>query len=89
MIGNWRVIGDWIALDDPRRSVSFVRELREACLGLADRAFLYPVLEAATPEVRKRRHGRYLILFAANVDHVEILHVVHGARNYRELFTKA
>lgn len=43
-----RDIGHWIALDDPERALTFVQELAEKCLGLSDRAFLYP----AAPEAK-------------------------------------
>ena len=59
----------------------------EACLQLADRALIYPIAEEAAANVRKRRHGRYLILFAVEKDRIDIVHIVHGARNYRKLFT--
>jgi toxin ParE1/3/4 len=29
-------IGDWIAADSPARALSFVREPRDACIGLAE-----------------------------------------------------
>lgn len=53
-----------------------------------DRPLLYPLASEAGKGVRKRRHGRYLILYLVARDRIEILHVVHGARNYRELFTR-
>jgi toxin ParE1/3/4 len=87
-LADLRDIGHWIALDDPDRAITFVHELSEKCLGLAGRPLLYPLAPEAGEGVRKRRHGRYLILYLVARNRIEILHVVHGARNYRELFTR-
>jgi toxin ParE1/3/4 len=87
-LADLRDIGHWIALDDSGRAITFVDELSEKCLGLADRPFLYPLAPEAGEGIRKRRHGRNLILYRIASDRIEILHVLHGARNYRELFTR-
>jgi len=87
-LADLRDIGHWIALDDPDRSVMFIGELRSKCLGLADRPLLYPLAPEIGQGVRKRRHHRYLILYRTAGDRIEILHVVHGARDYRALFTR-
>ena len=87
-LAELRDIGHWIALDDPDRSVMFIGELRSKCLGLADRPLLYPLAPEIGQGVRKRRHHRYLILYRTAGDRIEILHVVHGARDYRALFTR-
>jgi plasmid stabilization system protein ParE len=87
-LADLRDIGHWIALDDPERAVTFVRELGDKCLGLAGNPFLYPSAPEIGVGVRKRRHQRYLILYRIERDRVEILHVVHGARDYRTLFMR-
>lgn len=87
-LADLRDIGHWIALDDPERAVTFVRELGEKCMGLADGPLRYPSAPEIGNGVRKRRHGRYLILYRIERERVEILHVVHGARDYRALFTR-
>lgn len=87
-LADLRDIGHWIALDDPERAVTFVQELGEKCRGLADNPLLYPTAPEIGQGVRKRRHRRYLILYRIERDRIEILHVVHGARDYRTLFTR-
>ncbi len=63
-------------------------EITEAGEGIADmpRAFgLVPRLEHRG--IRKRTFGRYLIFYRIEGESVQILHVVHGARDYiRALF---
>lgn len=87
-LADLRDIGHWIALDDPDRAITFIGELRGKCLGLSDRPLLYPPAPEAGQGVRKRRHQRYLILYRIERDRIEILHIVHGARDYRKLFTR-
>jgi plasmid stabilization system protein ParE len=78
-----RQIGDWIANDNPMRAISFVEELSLACRKLAEAPLASPVL-ASHPEsgVRRRPYRNYLIFYRLQDDVIEILHVVHGARDY-------
>lgn len=76
-------IGDHIAADNPVRAVSFLAELRAACLGLAEfpgRFGLVPRYEALG--VRHRVHGNYLIFYRIGDEHVDVLHILHGAMDY-------
>lgn len=76
-------IGDYIARDNPLRVISFLRELREKCLGLEDlpeRFPLVPRYEAVG--VRHRGHGNYLIFYRVEAEKVVILHILHGAQDY-------
>ena len=73
-------IGDRIAADNPERALSFVRELREACLGLDDHPHRFPLLPGCESHgVRHRVHGNYLIFHRVEADEVLVLHVLHGA----------
>jgi plasmid stabilization system protein ParE len=79
-------IADWIAQDNPRRALSFVIELRDACmsLGHTPRAFpLEPRHEAHG--IRRRVHGNYLIFYRIDPDQVTIIHILHGARDFEPL----
>ena len=87
-IADLEAIRDYIAADNSERAVSFVMEITAAGEAIADtpRAFgLVPRLEARG--IRKRSFGRYLIFYRIEAESVQILHVVHGARDYiRALF---
>ena len=52
------------------------------------RAFLYPSAPEAGEGVRKRRHRKYLILDHVGAQTIEVLHVIHGMRDYRKIFTR-
>jgi toxin ParE1/3/4 len=79
-------IGDYIARDNPRRAVSFVRELRDKCLGLVDMAFAFPLVPRYEDRgVRHRVHGSYQIFYRVvgqPIERIDVIHVLHGARNY-------
>lgn len=80
-------IGDFIAQDSPIRAISFIDELEEKCLSIADspKAFsLVPRYEAHG--IRRRVHGNYLIFYRVEAERVVIIHVLHGALDYSDLF---
>ena len=79
-------IGDWIARDNPSRALTFVKELRHRCqtLAKAPRGYvLIPRYEHTG--VRRRPHGNYLIFYRVSRNTVEVLHVLHGARDYESI----
>ncbi|HEV7547793.1 MAG: toxin ParE1/3/4 [Rhodospirillaceae bacterium] len=79
-------IGDWIAKDNPLRAASFVRELRDACLEIGPRSTAYQFVEHRRSDgIRRKVYGNYLIFYRVVSDAVEILHVLHGARDYAQI----
>ena len=72
-------IGDYIARDNPRRAVSFIRDLREQCRKIA----ISPQLNRPRPElgvgVRSCAYGNYLVVFAEEPDVVRIVRILHSA----------
>lgn len=76
-------IGDFIARDNPSRSLSFVRELRKTCLGLASLPERFPLIPGYEGHgIRRRVHGNYLILYRVEAENVTVLRLLHGARDY-------
>ena len=75
-------IAEFIALDAPRRALSFVRELRESALAISRAPYAHPI-DPRYDElaVRRRVHGAYLILYRISKDRVDIIRIVHGARD--------
>ena len=79
-------IADWIARDNPERARSFVAELIHAAKSIGRSPRRYPFVDKERePKLRRRVHGSYLIFFDVGIDAVEILHVVHGARDYAQI----
>ena len=76
-------IGDYISRDNPARAISFIGELRAACLGLAELPHRFPLLERyASLGVRRRAYGNYLIFYRVDADRIVVIHVLHGAQDY-------
>ncbi len=88
-LADLRSIGDWIARDDPDRAITFVHELRAKCLSRAEKPQSYPVATNIGTDIRKCGHRRYLILYRITHERIEVVHVVHGARDYARLFSQA
>ncbi len=76
-------IGDWIAADNPSRALTFIVELRQCCEALADAPRGFPVVPRYEHAgVRRRAFRDYLIFYRVFNDTIEVLHVLHGARDY-------
>ena len=82
-------IGDWIAQDNPTRAKSFVVELREACMRLADNPRAFPILSRhRTHAIRRKAYRNYLILYRIAGETIEVWHVIHGARDYETILSE-
>ena len=79
-------IGSWIAEDDPIGAAAFLAQLRDRCLSLSDKPNRFPVaFHSGRNVVRKLVHRGYLIFYRVVEDRVEIVHILHGARDWASL----
>ena len=79
-------IGDRIALSDPVKAASFVREPRASCLGLGRFPKRFPLVARYEGSgVRHRVHGNYLIFYRVADERVVVIHILHGAMDYAPL----
>lgn len=84
--GDIKAVIRWIGTDNLERAESFSSELIEACRALARHPRRFPVARITNGhEVRKRIHDRYVILYRLLDKEVEILRIVHGARDWAAL----
>ena len=74
-------VGDYIALDNPRRALSFIREIRQHCEKIAEGPHHYVARPDLGDTIRICAHGNYLIVLEPFDDGALILRVLHGARN--------
>jgi toxin ParE1/3/4 len=78
-------IGDYIARDNPGRALTFVRELRERCMSLAEMPLAFPLVPRYEDRgVRHRVHGNYQIFYRVvgqPAERIDVIHVLHSARN--------
>jgi len=63
-------IADWIAQDNPRRAVTFVREIRDQFRWIAEHPFQYQLRPDIGEESRIAVIGRYVVLFWIDGDTV-------------------
>ena len=75
-----------VALDNPAAADRLLDRIVARCQGLAD----HPQLGAARPEIAPEARalviGDYLALYRVDGANAEIVRVVHGARQLRDLF---
>lgn len=75
-----------IARDNPSRAATFVEELYEKCMTLADVPGVFPLIPRYEAlGVRRRVHRDYLILFTVTGETISVVRVLHGARDYLPL----
>jgi len=84
--GDLEEIADYIALDNPRRAVTFIREIRAAIHRIAEGPQLYQLRPDIGEEARLAVVGRYVILFWIDDDVVRVERVVQGNRLLPMLF---
>ncbi len=76
-----REIGAHIDQDSPLDAIRFVDKLVDACLELSDFPRRFPAEPRYGPNAHRRLFGNYLIIYDVLDDRVEILTIVHTARN--------
>ncbi len=82
-VADPETIANWIAADNPQRAAAFAALLRERCLQLAQIPRAFPLVPRYEPRgIRGRPVGDYLIFYRVTDRVVEVLHVLHGARDY-------
>ena len=79
-------IGDFIARKgSPKRAETFVEELEQACMTLADGPLLFPLIPRYEKHgIRHRVHGNYQIFYriVAVDDRIDVLRVLNSRRDY-------
>lgn len=75
----------YIAEDNPEAADRLLNRIDAACARIADAPMLGPARPDLAPEMRIFVVGRYLILYRQTIDGIEVVRVVHGARNLDNL----
>jgi plasmid stabilization system protein ParE len=79
-------IAEYIAADNPRRAVSFLREIHAAIQRIGESPLLYQQRPDIGPDARLAVVGRYVILFRIANDVAYIERIVYGGRDLPVLF---
>ena len=81
-----RSIARWIASDNAEAAREFAHALRGKCASLAHAPKRFPVARRVDGrDLRKRTHGRYLILYIISDEGVEVIRIVHASRDWAAL----
>jgi toxin ParE1/3/4 len=79
-------IASYVAEQSPRSALALIRALREKCESLADAPRGYPLVPRYEHKgIRRRPFGSYLIFYRVGHDTIEVIHILHGARDYETL----
>lgn len=71
-------IGDFIGADNPSRAASFIAELRDRALGLAELPRAFPLVPRFEERgIRRRSYRGYGILYSVEDDRI-VIHLVLG-----------
>src|SRR5437867_12553857 len=82
-------IADWIAQDNPTRALTFITELRRRCETLVDAPKGYALVPRYDAlGIRRRPYRDYLIFYRIAGETIEILHVLHSARDYEGILLR-
>jgi plasmid stabilization system protein ParE len=78
-------IAGYIALENPRRAVTFLQEIRAKLIKVARNPLIYRPRAEIGEEARLAIVGPYVVLFRVLEKAVRIERVVYGGRNLPEL----
>jgi len=81
-----REILEYISLDKPIAALRHVEKLEEACWMLARNPKMGTARGDLMPLLRVWSVGKYAIFFRRADDGIEVVRVVHGARDFDALF---
>lgn len=82
LLGIWA----YIAEDDQQAATRVLRAINEKCLMLAENSKLGPARPDIAPDVRYFIAGRHLILYREIQAGIEVVRVLHAARNIHGVF---
>lgn len=75
-----------IALDSPPNANRFIQTILDKCELLAETPRIGRPRPDLAPELRSFAVGHYLILYRSTEEGIDVVRVLHGARNIEALF---
>ncbi|MDR3474849.1 MAG: type II toxin-antitoxin system RelE/ParE family toxin [Devosia sp.] len=80
-------IAEYVAMDSPKQADLLVARIEDCCHGLLDSPMRFPVVrKRAGVELRRVVLGNYSIFYMAAPDVVQIVRILHAARDLDSLF---
>lgn len=84
-LGDLRQIEQYIGQDNPQAAIDFVERLIRRCEQIADFPGIGPRRSDLKSAYRSVTEGQYVILYIASSDKVEIVRVLHGKQDLRQV----
>jgi len=79
-------IAAYVAERSPQGAIKLIHELRDRCESLADAPRGYPLVPRYEQfGIRRRPFGNFLIFYRVGTEAIEVVHILHGARDYESL----
>lgn len=79
-------IASYVAERNPQGALKLIHELRDKCESLVDAPRAYPLVPRYEQfDIRRRPSGNFLIFYRVGPERIEVVHVLHGARDYEPL----
>lgn len=75
-----------MAVDNPANATRFIESVLEKCELLAGQPGIGRARPLLGPGLRSFAVGNYLIFYRAIADGIEVVRIIHGARNIEPLF---
>jgi len=79
-------IADWIARDSPAAAARLVDQIDAKLELLADFPEASEAVGEILPEMRRSLVGSYVVYHRRRGDELEVIRIVHGARDIRNIF---
>lgn len=79
-------IGLYIARDNPRAADRLLDEIERKCNMLARQPLIGEIRDDLQPDLRSFSVGNYVIFYRPMTDGMELIRVLHGARDMDRLF---
>lgn len=76
-------IADFIAVDNPRRALSYIGEIEARCLRIEDAPRSGILRNDIAEGLRSIPFGAYLIFYRVLAEEIRIERIIHSARNLR------
>lgn len=78
-------IADYFAMESPSQALVFVQGLRAHCEKLSDLPKRFPLVPQHETSGRRMVHGNFLVFYRVSPETVDVLHILHGARDYEPI----
>jgi len=78
-------IAEFIARDNPRRGLSFVGEIEQACRLWAENPLAGRERHDTREGIRSFPHGNYVVFYIPLSDGIMVVRVLHASRDHRHM----